>query len=132
MKAIPTNTDDVIDSRDIIERIGELEDEMPSSAGEVMPGTSDEIQEMREELAILKALAVECEGYASDWNYGETLIRDSYFQEHAQEFAEDCCDMPSSDQWPARCIDWEQAAEELKMDYTCVDFDGVEYWVRCS
>lgn len=27
-------------------------------------------------------------------------------------------------------IDWERAAEELRMDYTAVDFDGVTYWVR--
>ena len=130
MKEAPTNTDDIIDSRDIIERIEELESELPTNAGEVMPGTSDEIQEIRDELAILKALAEECEGYAPDWAYGETLIRDSYFQDYAQELAEECCDMPKADQWPHRCIDWDQAARELQMDYTCVDFDGVEYWIR--
>jgi len=131
MKTAPTNMDDVIDSRDIIERIEELENELPASANEVMPNTAEELQEMREELAILKALAEKCEGYAPDWSYVKTLIRDSYFQDYAQELAVDCCEMPNSDQWPARCIDWEQAARELIMDYTCVDFDGVEYWIRC-
>ena len=30
----------------------------------------------------------------------------------------------------ATCIDWAQAARELRMDYTSVDFDGVTYWIR--
>jgi hypothetical protein len=29
-----------------------------------------------------------------------------------------------------RCIDWNEAASELQMDYTAVEFDGVTYWVR--
>ena len=32
--------------------------------------------------------------------------------------------------WPNTCIDWDQAAGELKMDYSAVDFDGVTYWIR--
>ena len=113
-----SNYDDVIDSRDIIERIEELESD----------DNRDDAD--NDELKILKELAEECSGYASDWEYGETLIRDSYFKDYAQELAEDCCEMPSPDQWPHRCIDWDQAAEELQQDYTLVDFDGVEYWIR--
>ena len=124
MKTTPTNQDDVIDSRDVIERIEELESELETGmeSGESMP---DEV----EELAALKALAEEAED-SPDWKYGETLIRDSYFKDYAQELAEDCCEMPKSDQWPQRCIDWDQAARELQMDYSCVAFDGVDYWIR--
>jgi hypothetical protein len=82
-----------------------------------------------EELKVLKALAEECEGYG-DWADGETLIRDSYFEGYAQELAEDCCEMPRELHWPFTCIDWEAAADELKMDYTCVEYDGVDYWMR--
>jgi hypothetical protein len=28
------------------------------------------------------------------------------------------------------CIDWDQAARELQVDYFDVDFDGVTYWIR--
>ncbi len=112
------NSLDVIDSRDVIARIEELEaDEERDEAD-------------NEELAALKALADEAAGYAADWEHGETLIRDSYFKEYAMELADDIGAVPREYSWPASCIDWDQAARELQMDYTSVDFDGVTYWVR--
>ena len=113
-----SNQDDVIDSRDIIARIAELE------------GLDTLDSEETAELATLKALADEAEGYAPDWTHGETLIRDSYFQTYAQELAEDCGMLKDTSSWPGRCIDWEQAARELQMDYTAVDVDGITYWIR--
>jgi hypothetical protein len=110
-----TNSQDTIDSRDIIKRIEYLED------------TEDEDE--KQELANLEALQEQAEGY-SEWQEGAQLIRDSYFEEYAQEFAGDIGAIGKDNQWPLYCIDWEKAARELQMDYTCVDFDGVEYWVR--
>lgn len=116
-----TNMDDVIDSRDVIARIEDLE-------------ALDECEELddddKQELETLKALAKEASGYAPDWAYGEVLIRYSYFKEYAQELAEDCGMVNDEANWPNNHIDWESAAEELKIDYTSVDFDGVEYWIR--
>lgn len=111
-----TNFEDIIDSRDIIARIEYLE------------GTEDEDE--ASELAALNKLSEQAEGYAADWQYGETLIRDSYFKEYAQELAKDIGAIDRNASWPNTCIDWEQAARELQMDYTAVDFDGVTYWVR--
>jgi hypothetical protein len=89
------------------------------------------------ELATLRKLADEASPYAEEWEHGETLIRDSYFKEYAQGLAEDCSPFPSNSpegkalaMWPYRCIDWDQATRELRMDYTSVDFDGVTYWIR--
>ena len=113
---------DVIDSRDVIARIEELE--------HAYSGTSDEPEGAAEELAALKALAAEAADYSDDWGYGATLIRDSYFKEYAQELAEDIGALPANASWPNNCIDWDQAARELQMDYTSVEFDGVTYWVR--
>ena len=119
------NSLDVIDSRDVIARIEELESELcPSDESD---GTDNA---EREELATLVALADEASGYAADWQYGETLIRDSYFEEYAQELAEDVGAIDSNATWPNNCIDWERATRELQMDYTAVDFDGVTYWIR--
>jgi hypothetical protein len=58
------------------------------------------------------------------------MIRDSYFKEYAQEFAEDIGAINKNASWPNTCIDWDQAARELQMDYTSVNFDGVTYWIR--
>ena len=133
-KTTPTNMDDVIDSRDIIERIEELEMRGPNDRRVEYRNdpTWETPEEDKEELDELDALyALREDGEASpDWSYGETLIRDSYFKDYAQELAEDCCEMPKSDQWPQRCIDWEQAARELQQDYMSVDFDGIDYWIR--
>lgn len=115
---IVSNSQDVIDSRDIIARIEELEADPESN-------TADE----GSELVALKSLAEEGEG-SPDWQYGETLIRDSHFKEYAQELAEDCGMLDKEDKWPYTCIDWDHAARELRYDYFSVDFDGVTYWVR--
>lgn len=114
----PTPSEDMIDSRDVIERIDELE-------------ADDDLDENeREELAALKALADEAEGYADDWQYGETLIRGTYFTEYAKELADDIGAIAGTEQWPLMHIDWEAAADDLKHDYTEVEFDGVPYFIR--
>lgn len=110
------NYQDVIDSRDVIERI------------EWLQGTDD--TDEQEELAALVALAEEGADYAMDWSYGEALIRDSYFIDYAQELANDIGAVDSNATWPHTCIDWERAARELKYDYSAIDFDGVTYLVR--
>ena len=118
------NTDDLIDSRDVMARISELHDQMPE----------DDVEARRwdgwDELRALEKLAEQAEDYAPDWHHGETLIRDSYFKEYAQDMAEDCGLILADAKWPNTCIDWEQAARELQMDYTPLDFDGVTYWIR--
>lgn len=83
-----------------------------------------------EELKTLRSLAAQASGYADDWEHGETLIRDSYFKDYAQELAEDIGAVNADATWPNNCIDWDQAARELRMDYTAVEFDDVTYWVR--
>ena len=129
-----TNKDDVIDSRDVIARIEELEDELKDGA--INEDTSmfeidgEDFDPEYNELEALKSLAEEASGYAPDWEYGESLIRDSYFKEYAQELAEDCGMIVADATWPNNCIDWEEAARQLQQDYTSVDFDGVEYWIR--
>ncbi len=87
------------------------------------------------ELHSLKAILEDLKGnggdeqWRGDW-YPITLIRDSYFTEYAQELAEECGMVDPKASWPTRCIDWEQAADELKTDYTSTEIDGVTYWYR--
>lgn len=139
-----SNSDDVIDSRDVIERIDELETELTAAyegEGNSPRLTFDEwvtnaadddahtLQDAAREFKALKAVADEAEG-SPDWEHGEALIRDSYFVEHAQQLADDIGAVSKDQSWPNNFIDWEAAADALKQDYTSVDFDGVEYWVR--
>ena len=140
-----SNSDDVIDSRDVIERIDELETELTDAyegEGNSPRLTFDEwvtnaadddahtLQDAAREFKALKAVADEAEGYASDWKHGEAMIRDSYFETYARELADDIGAVSKDQSWPNSFIDWEAAADALKQDYTSVDFDGVEYWVR--
>ena len=138
------NSQDVLDSRDVIARIEELREEreelqealreaIENRSGPVGAETaavSEWEEENGGELAALESFAAECEGYCSDWEHGEQLVRDSYFTTHAQELAEECGDMDSAARWPYTCIDWDQAARELQQDYSSAEFDGVTYWFR--
>ena len=138
-----TNSQDIIDSRDIIARIEELEEER-----QTLKDTIEELEESEElnqakqdlidfdeseegrELAILKALEEEASA-SPDWQYGETLIRESYFEEYCKDLCEDIGDIPKDLPWYiANHIDWEGVSHEIKMDYITVDFDGVDYLIR--
>lgn len=135
-----SNSDDIIDSRQVIERIEELEAkretlvtnlaETPDNPELLTLAEWDEGDDGAE-LAALKGLAEEASQYSSDWQHGEALIRDSYFETYAQELADDIEAVKSDANWPNNHIDWESAAEELQQeDYTTVDYDGVTYWIR--
>lgn len=145
---------DIIDSRDVIARIEELESER-AEAEELIPDLDDagrhvdiatDIEECHEvalrliewdsdddtggELARLQALAAEAEGYAADWHHGEALIADHYFEEYAQDLAEDIGAIDRNASWPLQHIDWKAAAEALQQDYTSVEYGGTTYWIR--
>lgn len=142
-----SNTNDIIDSRDIIARIEDLRGEFDSWLETIENETLREsltVEDWAEgneeakhdgceegrELVTLEAFAEQAEGYAPDWRYGETLIRDDHFEDYARQLAEDIGAINPDASWPNNCIDWERAANELQVDYTSVDFDGVTYWVR--
>jgi len=120
----PTNSDDMIDSRDVIAAIDELESEIAD-----FDGDSDDLGDLERELVNLKALVDQAES-CGDWRHGAGLIADSYFEDYARQLAEDIGAIGRDAQWPCNCIDWEKATSELQHDYTSVTFDGETYWVR--
>lgn len=63
-------------------------------------------------------------------SYEPTLIPEDDFEDYARELAEDIGDMPREQSWPASYIDWEAAADALKMDYTTVEYDGTTHYIR--
>jgi hypothetical protein len=164
-----SNSDDVIDSRDVIARIDELEDERQGlsdtleeartslqEAQEKLDGWegADESEELLasrneasktfddsrndldewdedngDELKSLKALAEEGESATSEWPHGEILIRESYWVEYCEELVKDIGDMPK--EIPSYIeIDWDKTADNIKADYSEVDYDGVTYLIR--
>lgn len=155
----PTNSDDIIDVRGVIERFEELEtelkdehireaeeagddnvDDIDSAAFErwldaAAQTDTHEAQDDAREYKTLREFLNDMKGYGGDhqWQgdwYPVTLIRDSYFEDYAQELASDIGAIKDDASWPYTCIDWEKAARELRVDYTSVEFDGVTYWYR--
>lgn len=127
-----SNSDDTIDSRSINERIEQLTEEFTvdlEDADDVKRMAGFDYEEV-EELAKLIALRDEAKGYCPDWDHGATLINEEYFEKYAQELAQDTGSLNRETSWPFTHIDWESAADELKQDYTAVDFDGTTYYVR--
>jgi hypothetical protein len=155
-----SNREDILDSRDIIKRIEELESDRQNlidatqeaqeaidayegdtegdefdTLHDTMDAARDEMNAWGEtdegrELTALKALEEEASG-SPDWIHGEALIRDSYFQDYAEQLADDlgAIDPKAANNWPTCHIDWEEAADALKADYMEVAFDGVAYWI---
>ncbi len=126
-------TADIIDVRDIIERIEELENSNLAHQEDPNGGhwSDEETQELANLTAIMRELAGNGgdEQWEGDW-YPLTLIRESYFKDYAQELAEDTGAVHKNTAWPHYCIDWDFAARELKMDYSAVNIDGVTYLYR--
>lgn len=140
----------IIDTRDLQKRLDELES-LRDAVTEAQDAydeshkesdlTPEERQELldaldaarseygtdeQEELAELENLASEI----SEFRHGEQMIPVRDFEEYAQELAEDIGAIPRDTSWPCTCIDWEQAAKELAMDYTEVSYQGTDYYVR--
>jgi len=130
----------VIDTRDLEKELDALEDELTSleETRDEALGDEDEIQEAmnrleewlgdnEDRLTELRNLRDEI----PEWQYGETLISDSHFEDYARDLASDLYGNEINDaRWPFDCIDWKQAADELKQDYTSIDFDGDTWWYR--
>lgn len=109
-----------IDSRDLLKRLEELRDEKA-----VATEANEEFDEdSAEELAAIEAIEDEL---SSD---GETLIREDCFEDYARELAEDIGAISGNESWPLNCIDWERAAEELRQDYTSLQFGDFSYYMR--
>lgn len=145
MRMCAIDKDQVIDSRDIISRIEELQEEREAlEFDEDQEFESESAKRAAEfctdldltewdringaELAELLALQDECEGY-SDWRHGETLIRHDCWEEYVKELLEDCGDIPENLPHYIE-IDWETTAENIAQDYSVVSFGNTDYYIR--
>jgi len=124
-------TQDFIDSRDVINRIDELErmrddwnawNEAPDRDPDDEPEefTRDDEKELEE----LTDLQDECN--YGDWHYGETLISEDAIESYLDEMVRDCYAIPELPAFMSIEIDY----EALKMDYQVVTLRGFDFYIR--
>ena len=85
--------------------------------------------ELQETLAPIKEFADKAESYSGDWNHNAVLINEDYFDTYARKVAVfEAADSTAA--WPGNHIDWTAAADELKSDYSAVEFEGETFWIQ--
>jgi hypothetical protein len=118
---------DIIDVRDIIARVEELETEMPENDNDVRNWENlDEYTKLTEILDDLKGEGGD-EQWRGDW-YPVTLICEDHFTEYAEQLVCECHDLSKLPNFVH--IDWEATAREVKVDYSEVSVDGFTYFYR--
>ena len=107
----PTNSDDVIDSRDILSYIKDKENDRDFELENFIKDFRDEHSDYD------KAL--------EDLEDGITFIRDSYFEDYMLDYF---LQFNQVDEALECYIDIEAFARDQQYDYTSINFDGIEYW----
>lgn len=123
--------EEIEDALAMLDGTGTLDGERDESGLEAFGSSSgspddDEI----EARAILAAIEEIENAGLPDWQYGEMLIREDYFEDYAREPAEDIGAIDPNALWPLSYIDWEAAAEALLVDYIEVEYRGTTYYAR--
>ena len=111
----PTNTDDVIDSRDILDYIWEHEDN----------------EDFKEEVEALQKVVDEyCNEYdegLKDLEFGVFFIKDDYFEDYMWDYF---LEFNQVDEALECYIDIEAFARDQQYNYSSIDFDGEQYWYQ--
>ena len=127
------NTQDIIDVRDIIERVEELESSIQDYENEDGDlELHDEHISQKEELEELRGVLSELAGYGGDeqfegdW-YPVSLIHDNYFETAMDELLEDIGVIPRDlPCYLTITVDY----DALQQDYSSVDIGNETYWYR--
>jgi hypothetical protein len=66
-------------------------------------------------------------------HYGETVIREDYWVAYCEEMCKEVGDIPQNLPWYiSDNIDWDGVADELSADYSTIQYQGCDYYVRNS
>lgn len=88
---------------------------------------ADEYNSIRE----ITELREDIDGYAGDdFEDGIQLILEEDFEEYCEDLVEDCYDLKEVPQFIKDNIDWEGVANDLRDDYSEVEFRGDNYLYR--
>lgn len=128
--------DNILDVRDMIERVEELEAERDSfhddcpdiTWAEDNPSDADELDALKSALKEMQGAGGDHE-WQGDW-YPVTLVREEYFEDFAKDEAWQLDLIKQDVRWPYNHIDWEAAATELQQDYSQVDVGSYTYFYR--
>jgi hypothetical protein len=132
---------DYLDSRDLIEAQSTVESELDALRDELTEARADgddgTVSVLNQEVEALSGILdqlriINDDGTTfPDWDTGTTLIPDTDFENYARDLAESIYGDEVRDyNWPFSCIDWSQAAYDLKLDYSQIYIDNQLYWVR--
>ena len=137
-----------LDTRDLETEREDLKQEILNDFLEVFPQYEDmtdtfedirldeeEIESWRDnwqtELEVIEDINELENSVGSEWSYGVTLIDEDGFQDYCEELASDIGDLPKDlPSYISNNIDWEGVAEDLKVDYSEVEFRGTSYLYR--
>lgn len=134
----------VFDTRDLIEYVEYLQSNIVDAYNDQHPDNElsdiDEIEEQAsedfliefqfeiEEWNELTCFVNELSG-SPDYNYGEGVIHENYWEEYVQDLVTDCGyiskDFPS---WIE--IDWSKTADNVSVDYITATYQGDTYYIR--
>lgn len=134
-----SDTDDIIDVRDIIARVEELEEaqsdfEHDDDGNRTAADWADANPDEASELASLASLLSNMAGYGGDeeWRgdwYPVTLIHERHFVDYCEELVKDIDGLPR--EMPAYLvIDWKKTADNLRVDYSEVEFGDQTFLYR--
>jgi hypothetical protein len=126
-------TENTLDVKEIIQRVEMLETTLgldvrspimtePSSLEEAMELELDKLSDL--------LARIQGKGDCQEWRghgYPPNLIRDDYFVEWVKFLAEDVHGWIVGVPFVVE-IDWQKTADNLRVDYKSVDFNGTTYW----
>ena len=130
MAELETLRDAVTDAQDALNE-AEGEDATEDAQSDLDNAQAEFGADEQNELAALESLKDdigESRGKIND--EGGPFVHENDFEDYARELADDIGAIPSDAQWPCTCIDWEKAADELRMDYSSVEWNGETYLYR--
>lgn len=103
----------------------ELEEKTADKESDIESLESDFDEDEQEELAELENM----ESEISEWRYGEVLIHEDNWVSYVKELLEDCGDLPKDLPWYI-VINWKETADNLKSDYSEIEYQGNTYYYR--
>ncbi len=122
----PINSN-VFDSRDLIEYRNELVNELPENWEEQAENWV--VPEEIEHYQAINGFCEELENHCPDLLHGATVIHEDYFMEYCQDLLDDCGNIPKN--FPTWIeIDWNKTTENMKVDYSGVEYNGETYYIR--